>query len=219
MFKKLILFITFTTSPQLYPSSKPKPNPKPANLTFVKQCIADYYTDGRYDKEMQQATNKAWNYLKKRKPKPKDVIIFDVDDTSLSTFTAAKKADFSFIPKLKDDWIEQVNAPAIKPIKELYDKLKEKGFKIIFLTGRHEKHREATVKNLKNQGFDSFEKIIMRTPTQKDMKAADYKITEHKKLARDEYNIIACIGDQWSDLHGKTCGYTVKVPNYMYIIE
>ena len=142
-----------------------------------------------------------------------------MDDTALSTFQAAKQADFSFIPKLKNDWIELATAPAIKPVKELYTKLKDKGFKIIFLTGRNEKHREATIKNLKNQGYDTFEKVITRSPAQTEMKATDYKIAEHKKLARDEYNIIACIGDQWSDLNGKTCGYTVKVPNYMYIIE
>ncbi len=213
-FLKYIIFVA-----NFYHLAHPVAKPKPANLTFVKQCIADYYTDGRYDKEMQRATNKAWTYLKKRKPKEKDAIIFDVDDTALSTFKDALAEDFAFIPKLKGEWIEQADAPAIKPVKELYTKLKDKGFKIIFLTGRHDTHRDATIKNLKSAGFGTYEKLILRSPAEKDMKATDYKVEEHKKLARDNYHIIACIGDQWSDLNGKTCGYTVKVPNYMYIIE
>jgi acid phosphatase len=193
--------------------------PIPQNLTFAKQCITDYYTDGRYEKDVKKAASKAWNYLKKRTPAEKDIVIFDIDDTVLSTFKDAKKVDYSFIPKSKSDWIQQANAPAIQSIKDLYNQLKEKGFKIVFLTGRLEQFRKPTLKNLENEGFSGFEKLIMRSDEQEKMKAADYKINEHKKLTKEGYTIIACIGDQWSDLNGKTCGYTIKVPNYMYIIE
>jgi len=33
------------------------------------------------------------------------------------------------------------------------------------------------------------------------------------------YEIIANIGDQWSDLVGGNSGYKIKLPNYLYLID
>ncbi|MEX0671953.1 MAG: HAD family acid phosphatase [Candidatus Babeliales bacterium] len=212
---KNLIILSLLFIPGLSASSKTKP----INLTFAKQCLNEYYTDGGYDKEVESATHKAWNHFKKRKPSEKDIIIFDIDDTAISTFKSAKEHDFAFIPKLKDEWLAKAEAPAIKPVLELYEKLKNLGFKIIFLSGRQEQHKESTIKNLKEQGFDNFEKIILRSANEKNLSAVEYKIGKHKDLMRNGYTIIGCIGDQWSDLNGKDCGYTVKIPNYMYIID
>ncbi len=193
--------------------------PKPVNLDYAKQRIIDYYEDGRYEKDLRKATSRAWNYFKKIQPGKNDVVIFDVDDTALSTYKAAKKYSFTRVLKFKPEWISQAIAPAINQVKELYHKLLKKGFKIIFLTGRVAKDHEATIKNLNNQGFVDFEELITRSPQEEKLKAVDYKTAHHKELARQGYRIVGCIGDQWSDLHGKTCGHTVKLPNYMYITE
>ncbi len=209
----LILSLLFLT-PFIHAAKK-----DPINLTLAKECVTDYYEGGQYDKDLKKITDRAWKQLRKKKVGNKDVIIFDIDDTVLSSYKEAKRISYGYIPKNTQDWILKSDAPAIKPVKDLYDKLVQKGYTIIFLTNRdHEKEYESTVKNLRDQGFQSFEKVILRQPSERKLKATEYKTNVHRKLLRDGHKVIACIGDQWSDF-SKLCGHTVKVPNLMYIIE
>lgn len=62
-------------------------------------------------------------------------------------------------------WVEEARAPAIEPSLKLYNALLELGFKIILLTGRSEAHRSVTVDNLRRAGFQSWDKLILRSRT------------------------------------------------------
>ena len=61
-----------------------------------------------------------------------------------------------------DRWVERGEARAIPSSLELYNEVRELGFKTFLLTGRSEGHQGVTVENLKKQGFHDWDKLILR---------------------------------------------------------
>ena len=59
-------------------------------------------------------------------------------------------------------WVEEGVAPALPASLDFYKKLIDLGFKVVFLTGRHETYKEITISNLKNQGYTTWEKLILK---------------------------------------------------------
>ena len=49
--------------------------------------------------------------------------------------------------------------------------------------------------------------------------AAEWKEAKREVLVSKGYNIIACIGDQWSDLEGGSTGIKIKLPSYLYLLD
>ena len=62
-----------------------------------------------------------------------------------------------------DNWVLRATAPAIQPSLKLYIELMDLGFKIVLLTGRSERQREATIQNLINAGFYDWDRLILRS--------------------------------------------------------
>lgn len=51
------------------------------------------------------------------------------------------------------------------------------------------------------------------------VQAAEYKSARRTSFVVEEnYNIVGCVGDQWSDLQGPYTGFKVKIPNYLYFL-
>lgn len=191
---------------------------KLVNLSVAKEQVEDYYEDGKYDQDLDTIADKTRKYLSSLRVKPHSLVIFDIDDTVLLDYDKEKSISFGYIPKLSHDWILQANAPAIPQIKELYDYVIQRGFRVVFLTGRKHDEYDATIENLKKEGFTTFDKLIVRQPHELKMSAKEYKTQRRKELEQQGYSIVACIGDQWSDLYGGHAGYKVKVPNFKYRI-
>ena len=63
---------------------------------------------------------------------------------------------------LFNSWVLQAKAPALPESLKLYKKLLSLGIKVVFLTGRGGSQRNATVSNLKKEGFLTWEKLILR---------------------------------------------------------
>lgn len=188
------------------------------NLDAAKKTIKNYYTNGDYDREIEQNINDALLNLSQIEIPKNAAFVFDVDETALSNMSYELQYDFAYIPKYWDIWVDSAKAPAIPQVKRFYDTLIKKGVSVIFLTGRHSGLYDKTVFNLKNEGYTKFDTLICKTPEFKGKKAVDYKTEIRKKLS-EKYKIIGSIGDQWSDSEG---GYTimkVKIPNLMYYIE
>ena len=81
------------------------------------------------------------------------VVIFDVDETALNNYGLAKQMDFGYVYDLNKKWNEELKAPAIKQTQDLYFYLLNRGFKIIFLTGRNSNEYDVTYKNLIQTGY------------------------------------------------------------------
>lgn len=192
---------------------------EPLNLTIAKERVEQYYECGQYDRDLDSITSRAIKHFEKISASNKATVIFDIDDTVLQDYADEKAISFGYIPKLSHEWILRADAPAIPQVKKFYDYLVKRGFRIVFLTGRKHDEYDASIKNLKDQGFTQFDKLIVRQPEEAKLTAQVYKTTHRIQLTKEGYCIVGCVGDQWSDLKGKFAGYPIKLPNVRYLIR
>jgi 5'-nucleotidase (lipoprotein e(P4) family) len=215
MKKMLIIVLVISIS---YCFAQPK-----VNLSQVKEEIVSYYESGKIEKEYEKAIQKMQKQLdlqiKNSKGKNNVAVVFDIDETILSNYPHMKMLDFGYIPELWDKWVDEAKAPVIKPTKKLYDYLVNKNIKIIFITGRYADQYEKTKKNLNDLGIENFDTIITKSRNGNNITTGKYKEQKREELVKKGYQIIACVGDQWSDMEGKNTGIKIKLPNYIYIIK
>lgn len=189
------------------------------NLDTAKKLVQNYYETGEFDKECSIPIEAAKREIQKLKLNEKSLVVFDIDETALSNYEHTKEIGFGYVYTLWLEWLEKADAKAIPETKKFYDWLIGKNIKVAFISGRDEETYLATIKNLKDQGYTEFDTLITRTKSTKKIPAAEWKAQEREKLIQKGYNIIACIGDQWSDMVGGNTGIKIKLPNYLYIIE
>ena len=90
---------------------------------------------------------------------------------------------------------------------------------VFFITGRADKYRAATVKNLEAAGYEGWRGLSLRVGPELAMSTVDYKSAERKKIMAAGYRIIMSVGDQWSDLDGSPrAEVSVKLPNPFYYL-
>jgi acid phosphatase len=88
---------------------------------------------------------------------------------------------------------------------------------VFFISGRPPNLREATERNLREQGYDPTGVILL--PEGAHFKSAvDFKAPERRKIAEQGYTIILSMGDQESDLAGGFAERTFKLPNPVYYL-
>jgi hypothetical protein len=88
---------------------------------------------------------------------------------------------------------------------------------VFFITGRPPELRDATERNLRQEGYRPAGVILL--PEGKTFEsAADFKAPERRKLAEQGYTIIVNMGDQESDLRGGYAEKTFKLPNPVYFL-
>jgi len=193
---------------------------EPMNLAIARKHVEDYYDSGQYTLEMNKIIDRAISYFSSccsmdvRKP----AIVFDIDDTVVSSYQRSKEIGFGFIDSLYRSWVAQAELPLISETKRLYDHLVACHYHIIFISARPWYEKDVTIRNLKHKGFTVFDKIILRTPEMMHMTVKSYKSLMRKRLVMQGYTILASIGDQWSDLCGGYAEHLIKLPNPMYII-
>ncbi|XP_031255779.1 stem 28 kDa glycoprotein-like [Pistacia vera] len=196
--------------------------------TVPKECenyVGHYMLGDQYRKDSAVVTNEAYLYAKSLKlgGKGKDVWIFDIDETSLSNLPYYAKHGFGveqFNHTSSNEWVNTVKAPALPESLKLYKKLLSLGIKVVFLTGRPNDQRTVTTTNLKNAGYHSWEKLILKGSSYSGKTAVVYKSTERRKLERNGYRVVGNIGDQWSDLLGGHSGNRMfKLPDPLYYIS
>lgn len=189
------------------------------NLDTAKKLVQHYYESGEFDKECSIAIENAKSEILKLKVNNKSLVVFDIDETALSNYQHTKEIGFGYVYSLWEEWLEKADAKAIPETRKFYDWLIKNNIHVAFISGRYAETYNATLKNLYDQGYTKFDTLITRTNLTAKIPAAEWKAIEREKLARKGYNIIACIGDQWSDMVGGYTGIKIKLPNYLYIIE
>lgn len=189
------------------------------HLSDVKKEIISYYESGGYDKETEEIINSAIRQFETVEANNSTVVIFDVDDTALSYYELDKSISFGYVPELWDRWVEEKTVPAVRQVKKLYDFLINRGFKVIFISGRKDYHYKGTIRNLLSAGYTRFDTLIVRSKAEYELDAVNYKSSKRKELTAKGYKVAGTIGDQWSDLEGTYHGIQVKIPNYVYSIE
>ncbi|KAM1011212.1 hypothetical protein ACFX13_047338 [Malus domestica] len=103
---------------------------------------------------------------------------------------------------------------------QLYKKLLKLGVKVVFITGREEDQRSVTITNLRNVGYRTWEKLVLKGPTYSGKTSYEYKSAEREKLEKSGFRIIGNMGDQWSDILGTSVGNrTFKLPDPLYYVS
>ncbi len=189
------------------------------NLTTARNNVKEYYTSGKFDKELTKVVNEAKEKFSTVQFNDNSVVIFDIDETALNNFGLAEKMGFGYVYQMNKEWNAEAKTPAFPQVKELYDFLLSKGAKIIFLTGRNFPEYEATYKNLKFAGYTVFDTLITQIGDEKKMGNGEFKTAKRIELTKNGYDIIGTVGDQWSDLEGDDHGIQVKIPNYLYLAK
>jgi len=196
-----------------------EPSRSPRPLYEAQWDLEDFHSSGSYDNEMSNVVTNAQLFATQVKASNNSAWVFDVDETSLSGYSEMLSIGFGFVAKLNHEWIMSASAPAIPQTLALYKQLVSSGFKIIFLTGRKDIEHDATAQNLRNEGYNTFETLITRVPAEYNLTATEYKSARRTELTElSGYNIVGCVGDQWSDLNGPYTGLKVKLPNYIYYL-
>ncbi|HEX2963214.1 MAG TPA: HAD family acid phosphatase [Ignavibacteriales bacterium] len=194
-------------------------SPKLLNLDTAKKEVGLYYESGQYDKDVQEVVEDAIKDFDGVKVRDSSAVVFDVDETVLSNYSEIKSVGFGFEGEHWNRWILEGKAPAIEGVKNLYNYLIGRKFRILFLTGRTMAQYEATYRNLKQAGYTTFDTLIVRQGSMLKAPAENFKSIERTVLTDMGYKIEGCVGDQLSDLQGAYTGIKIKLPNYLYLVD
>ena len=196
---------------------------EPRNLSDLKSELVEYERSGKYTEDLAASVASAKAFLHKRSAagEKKLSVVFDIDETVLSNIPHMEKADWGYQPASWDSWVATAKGPALGPVREIYQTAIALDMHVFFLTGRKEKDRTATVRNLRAQGMGKFDRLILRpdSGTASQEKAVTFKTRVRRDLSEEGYTIIASFGDQRSDLEGGFAERTYKIPNPFYQID
>jgi acid phosphatase len=94
---------------------------------------------------------------------------------------------------------------------------RELGVAVFFISARPPNLRQATDRNLREQGYE-WTGLILLPEGAHFASAADFKAPERRKITEQGYTIVLSLGDQESDLKGGYAERTFKLPNPVYYL-
>jgi acid phosphatase len=198
------------------------------NLYEAQRLVEEYIRGGRYEEDISAVVAEARAWLEERtKTAVKPAIVLDIDETSLSNWPAYRVNGWARIVNGACDlrqgpcglraWQALGQSKAIAPTLALARRARELGVTVFFITGRPENLREATERNLKDQGYE-WTGVILQPEGAQFASAVDFKAPERRKLTEQGYTIVLSLGDQQSDLIGGYAERTFKLPNPVYYL-
>lgn len=193
---------------------------QPKNLFLLKQEIRAYVESGRYDQDIAAVTADAGAWLDERVKLggTRLAVVFDLDETLFSNWPHFLADDFAYLLPSWDAWVGEGRAPAIAPVRELGRQARRLGIDVILLTGRRERDRPGTEKNLHAIDCDDYAMLIFMPDASKETTGA-FKLAQRRRLLAEGYVIIANVGDQESDFEGGGAERTFKLPNPFYLTK
>lgn len=197
------------------------------NIDVLKKEVRQYHecncTCGCYSRDLDVQANRAVEFLRRRaahkRANEKLAMVLDIDETSLTNYEELQISGFNYVKKDFDAWVDTAKAPAIPGTLRLYKVAQQLGVSVFFITGRPELQRDVTKRNLREQGYANWQKLILRPASAAAETTTDYKSSIRGQIAAEGYRIVLNVGDQWSDLKGTaTAEYSVKYPDPFYLI-
>jgi len=189
---------------------------EPENHAVAVDRLMRYHDSGEYESQIRQVVNSAAVYLRERAmrgPAEKMAAVFDIDETSLSNWDVMADCGFcayKFQAKRAGE--------AIAPTLELFNFAKSLGVYVFFVTGRQNKERADTMKNLTDVGYSGWTDLYMQTDGTTDP-ARIFKPRNRRDIESKGYRVVLSIGDQASDLAGCCAERVFKVPNPFYLVK
>jgi predicted secreted acid phosphatase len=197
-------------------------------LYEVQRQVDEYISSGRYDQDFAKVVDRARAWLEQRSPTAsKPAIVLDIDETSLSNWPAYRLNGWGRVVNGGCDleqgpcglraWQALGKSEALAPTRAFARRARELGVAVFFISGRPPNLREATERNLREQGYE-WTRVILLPEGAKFKSAVDFKAPERRKIAEQGYTIILSMGDQESDLAGGFAERTFKLPNPVYYL-
>lgn len=146
----------------------------------------------------------------------KRAIVLDIDETSLSNYSAIDSDDFTFGASRQGQVVNEIGV-AIQPTLDLFNLAKDKGIAVFFISERRESGRDHTTSNLLREGYSGWTQLILK-PDASTQSTVEYKSGAREALEQQGYRIIASVGDQYSDFAGGHAGIGFKLPNPFYFL-
>ncbi|RIX30796.1 HAD family acid phosphatase [Amnibacterium setariae] len=175
----------------------------------------------------------------------KKAILLDVDDTALATWNYEVKSNWAYNPTTNGQYVTDQLFPAVPGMVRLVKAAKAHGYAVFFLTGRGAAQEVATLGNLTKDGTgvdagypqptdpdgtgpeDGLytKPALADYPTYLTQRCGDdacttieYKSATRKHIESLGYDIVANVGDQYSDLKGGSADKGFKLPNPNYYL-
>jgi predicted secreted acid phosphatase len=190
------------------------------NPVYIQQIAQ---IDAIADKAVKKATPHGWRSKLKRARAarnghgPKNLaVVFDVDETLLSNYSAIVADNFTFGTNSQNEAINEIGK-AIKPSLDLYNDAKARGLTIFLITGRRENTRAHTDSNLQREGFTGYKQLVLKPDASTDSTVV-YKSGARAAIEQQGYKIVANVGDQYSDLAGGHAATAYKLANPFYFL-
>ena len=177
--------------------------------------IVAYHDSGAWRTDTARTVRRARRFLAWHLDDRRPAIVLDIDDTSLSNYECLKAVDFDR-PAAN---CVSANLPAIPQTLRLYRYARRHQVTVFFITGRREKSRAPTVKNLRRAGYTGRLRLKMRPNRERPGTHDGWKARTHATIARRGYRIVVNLGDQRSDLDGGRALRAFKLPNPMYVVR
>jgi len=203
---------------------------QPTNVGDAILAATSYHDSGQYDRDLALVAVAATQWLAQRAPAVvKPAVVFDIDETALANWEVIKRDNFGRPIAGPCDlaldgpcgwaaWDQLAADAPITPTLEVFRQAKAVKATVFFITGRPENQRAATEKNLKDTGYEGYERMYMVPNDAKFGSATDFKAPIRGEIEKAGYTIIANIGDQPSDLTGGHAERTYLLPNPFYRI-
>jgi predicted secreted acid phosphatase len=216
---------------------------QPPNVALVEQQVEAYYgdsvdaqgqhhasADSQWGRQTAAAIADARRYLNLRLAggAHRPAIVLDVDDTSEVTYGWEVDNQFAYNAASAEQAIDDDQFPAIAPTLALARYAAAHGVAVIFLTGRPEHQRAATLTDLTGQGYPQPAAAYLKTESGATpppyltcgttCTTDQYKSLTRAHIQAQGYDIVLNVGDQYSDLSYGHEDKAVKLPNPMYYL-
>lgn len=201
--------------------------PEPRNISLLKTELRAYVASGDYARCLEETASRAEAWIAQRvqqeravprEPATKLAVVFDLDETLIDNVGHILDEDFGYVPDVWAAWVERAQAPAIAPVRRVYETAQRLGVAVIFLSGRRERDRAATERNLRAIGCADYARLILK-PNDRKGPNGPFKFEERQRLAGEGWIVVANVGDQASDLAGGGAEQAFKLPNPFYLTE
>jgi hypothetical protein len=204
------------------------------------QKLHQFNPDGAYAHQVEGIASDAGRYLAHRAHRHDKhghssgtpSILFDIDDTTLNTYSYEIYSNFVYNPTTNGYFVNAGSAsvfPAVPGMVDLEKRALAHGYQVFFLTGRPVSQTAGTLANLTDAGYTIDPSHVYlkdasgATEPWLSSCAPTCTTIQYKSLTREHieslgYDIVANFGDQFSDLAGGFADRTYKIPNPMYYL-
>jgi predicted secreted acid phosphatase len=215
-------------------------DPVPDSVDGKANALHQFSPDSAYAHEVKGIARNAGKYLAHHhKRTAGKAIIFDIDDTTLNTYSYEIYSNFVYNPATNADF---VNAglpapdgagmdstkvfPAVPGMVDLENKAMRNGYQVFWLTGRPATQLAGTLVNLRADGYTVDDThVYLKDQTKSWLSSCaptcttiQYKSLTRKYIESQGYELVGNFGDQFSDLKGGFADRTFKIPNPMYYL-